>query len=463
MTRKLTPEEIDDILSPLKPNPYIPKEIAASVLNMSINTFRNGLEKYKIYPELIPVLKEKILKDYLDSQMQPGECVGIPSGQNICEKQTQGNLNTFHKAGSSDKQPVTSMFAELLNTTKESKNPQFIVYFKEKYESIENIRKALGNTIVQISLAKIIKSYELCTENSNEPWYEAYFILENTVKKSDLPPSYISVNVDMTLLYTYKITLKSIADFFNNCSENITCVYSPDCYAQLHIYSTVEELDIPEQIKELMKEEEITISYLEDVVLPNILCLNICGITGIENIFFLKEKEEWILETQNTREKPSTSSVDNSASRFKKILAHPCVDETRTISNNVWDIYKTLGIEAARQFMIEEFAKIMDSINICHIKLLVEKMTFTGIVCSITRYTMRLDRDREPLGKATFEEAVDHMRAACITGSTDNVREVSASIICASRANLGTGLCSLKMDLETIKEEITKKSTDLKN
>ena len=47
---------------------------------------------------------------------------------------------------------------------------------------------------------------------------------------------------------------------------------------------------------------------------------------------------------------------------------------TRLQSNNVWDIYENLGIEAAREYLIEEFINIMEGINSCHVKLLVEKM-----------------------------------------------------------------------------------------
>ena len=32
---------------------------------------------------------------------------------------------------------------------------------------------------------------------------------------------------------------------------------------------------------------------------------------------------------------------------------------TRLESNNVWDIYETLGIEAANEFLVNEFLSIM--------------------------------------------------------------------------------------------------------
>jgi DNA-directed RNA polymerase beta' subunit len=118
---------------------------------------------------------------------------------------------------------------------------------------------------------------------------------------------------------------------------------------------------------------------------------------------------------------------------------------TRLHSNNVWDIYENLGIEAARLFLIAEFESIMEGINTCHIKLLVEKMTFTGTISSISRYTLRKD-ESGPLSKASFEESVDHMVKSAFAGDVEKTRGVSASIICGKRAAIGTGIVELKIN-----------------
>lgn len=144
-----------------------------------------------------------------------------------------------------------------------------------------------------------------------------------------------------------------------------------------------------------------------------------------------KDVDEWMLETDG--------------SNFRALLGHPLVNMTRVHSNNVWDIYDNLGIEAARLFLISEFESIMEGINTCHIKLLVEKMTFTGTISSISRYTLRKD-ESGPLSKASFEESVDHMVKSAFAGDIEKTRGVSASIICGKRASIGTGVIELKIN-----------------
>ena len=64
----------------------------------------------------------------METLVQPGECVGIITAQSIGEKQTQTNLNLFHKAGA-EKQPVVSKFSELLNATNKPKAPSYLIHF----------------------------------------------------------------------------------------------------------------------------------------------------------------------------------------------------------------------------------------------------------------------------------------------------------------------------------------------
>ena len=95
----------------------------------------------------------------------------------------------------------------------------------------------------------------------------------------------------------------------------------------------------------------------------------------------------------------------------------------------------------------------MEGINLCHVKLLVEKMTFTGNISSISRYTLRKD-ECGPLSKASFEESVDHMVKSGFAGEVENCRGVSASIICGNRPKMGTGMIDLKIDITQLKHAI---------
>ena len=93
--RYLTDDEIDFILDFLKPNRAIPLETAISILNLCKERITKQLKKQKVYEDIIPQLKEEIKKNYIESQIHPGESVGIICAQSIGEKNTQSTLNTL--------------------------------------------------------------------------------------------------------------------------------------------------------------------------------------------------------------------------------------------------------------------------------------------------------------------------------------------------------------------------------
>ena len=80
-------------------------------------------------------------------------------------------------------------------------------------------------------------------------------------------------------------------------------------------------------------------------------------------------------------------------------------------------------------------------------------MTFCGSVSSISRYTMRTS-DSGPMGKASFEETMDNFLRAGAYGQDETTNGVSASIICGKRAQFGTGLCELKIDVNKLPKHI---------
>lgn len=365
--------------------------------------------------------------------------------------------DTFHRAGSSDKQPVVSKFSELLNATNKPKSPSYLVYFKEGNSSVTELRNTIGHSIIQLTFKKITKSFKICVDKEEEPWYEAFRIL-NDISEFQYTDC-VSLQINTDILYEYKITTSDISDYISREYSDLYCVYSPDCYGQIDIFVDTSNIDLPEDKLIFVTKDNAREIYLEEVVQPIIENIVLCGIPGIMTMYFLEDKSSktWYIETENSREKIIESvkfkntkdKPTDSIKRFKKILAHPTVDMTKTISNNVWDIYHTLGVEAVRQYMIDEFSKIMEGINLCHVMLLVDKMTNGGSISSISRYTMRRE-DTGVLARSSFEETLDNLLGAGVHGQEDPTRGVSASIICGKRAKIGTGLCEVSIDLNKL-------------
>jgi hypothetical protein len=431
--RCLTEYEIESILSFITPQKCIPTETSESVVTTNKNRLRHQLIGQLIYPEMIPQLKNMIEKQYNDSIVQPGESVGVISAQSIGEKQTQTTLNTFHHAGAGDKTVTTGVprVEELLNATKDPRSVTCIVYTKKNHDSLAELRKTIGSEVVEITFSKITKEYKIEMNKKPEPWYEAFKILHGDAftQYTDC----ISLKLDVDILYEYKLDMEMIAEIISKDYSDMICVFSPDNISQLDVFVDTSNIDLPDNRLSFIDSDNAKEIYLEEVVQPILYKIIISGIPGIENIYFNDNPNNF--ETYGTN--------------YKKLLGLPFVDYTKTISNDVWDIYNTLGVEAAREFLIEEFMQLCAGINKCHIQLLAEKMTYTGGISSISRYTMR-NEDCGPMGKASFEETMDNFLKAGAYGQNEATRGVSASIICGKRANIGTGVCELMMNIKSL-------------
>ncbi len=445
MTRLLTAKEIENILSFIKPQTGIPVESAEAVVKANKDRFRKQLVNQKVYPAVIPVLKRELEKTYRCSQIQPGECVGVICAQSIGEKQTQTTLNTFHKAGQSEKTMTAGVprFQELLNATKNPRNVNHKIFFKSGNDSIQALRNVVGHSIAGVTLGDISTDIEVCLDKKEEPWYRPYMVIYDDSFTSHA--HCISFKINMTKLFDIKLEMEKIAEIIHSKFDDLHCVFSPPEYGQFDIFVNTDNIELPEDRILFVNSENATEVYLEECVQSNLEQMCICGIEGITEVFYTEENGEWIAETNGVNSRGISSQYIN----YKNILSHPDVDYTQTISNNVWDIYETLGIEAAREFLVEEFMSIMEGINTCHAKLLVDRMTHGGGISSITRYTLKKD-ESGPMGKASFEESMDNFLNAAAHGDIEPTKGVSASIVCGKRANIGTGMMELSIDISKL-------------
>lgn len=436
--RKLTEDEIEYIISFIKPQKGIPTETSNSIVNNNKNDLIKQLSSQMIYPEMIEKLKYIIEQQYFSSLIQAGESVGVIGAQSIGEKQTQTTLNTFHTAGSGNKTVTTGVprVEELLNATKDPKAINCTIYMKEKFSSIEEVRKIIGYSVVEMTFNKIAKSYEIIMDKKDENWYDAFKLLYNNnyTKYTDC----ISLKLDMDILYEYQLDMKTIMDILEKEYSDMAYVFSPDNIGQFDIFVDTESIDLPENRLLFIDSDNAKQIYLEEVVQPILYKIILCGIQGIKTIFF----------------KEDINSFETDGTNFRKILGLSFIDNTKTISNNVWDIYDNLGVEAARQFLIEEFMGIMEGINKCHIQLLVDKMTYNGAISSISRYTMRTE-ESGPFSKASFEETMDNFLKAGIFGQEEETKGVSSSVICGKRSQIGTGFCELRIDVKKLPGQVT--------
>lgn len=343
--------------------------------------------------------------------------------------------DTFHTTGLSIKTVVTGVprFTELLNVTKEPKARSSTVYFEDSNDSISSLRNLVGNSFTEFKVKHLYKTFKIEEAKTREGWYDIFdTIYEKTYSHCKFC---ITLNIDTEKLYEYKIPLYKIAEQIEKSYSDLICVFSPNFLSQFHIYVDVTDFDVPDY----MEADEAEETFLKDMVIPRLNNIKICGIENIKDIFFEKKGGEWVVETEG--------------SNLQELLCHSRVDKIRTMSNDMWEIYNVFGIEAARQFLVEEFRNVVSSdgtfVNDSHILLLVDVMTFTGTLSSISRYGLKKE-NCGPMAKASFEESLENFLKAGLYGEKETSNGVSASVMLGKVPKMGTGLCDLVIDIQKI-------------
>lgn len=123
-------------------------------------------------------------------------------------------------------------------------------------------------------------------------------------------------------------------------------------------------------------------------------------------------------------------------------------DPSSVYSNDVMEMHRTYGIEAARACILKEIRKILAHygiyVNARHLLLLVDWMTFSGLT-PLTRHGMKRLQET-PLKRSTFEEVVDVFHQAALTRQSDPVEGISACILTGKEAQMGSNLVTVLKD-----------------
>jgi DNA-directed RNA polymerase subunit A" len=189
------------------------------------------------------------------------------------------------------------------------------------------------------------------------------------------------------------------------------------------------------------KTENINLHKLKYKVLES----HIKGVKGISHVIVSRdENDEWNISTLG--------------SNLKKIFEIEGVDPDRTMSNNIFEIYDVLGIEAARNAIIREAINTVEEqglgVDIRYVTLLADLMTSTGRIMGIGRYGIAGNKE-SVIARMAFEETKKHIITASIDGLRDPLRGHVENIIMNQVIPMGTGAFRLvgKIPKVSLKEQ----------
>jgi DNA-directed RNA polymerase beta' subunit len=128
-------------------------------------------------------------------------------------------------------------------------------------------------------------------------------------------------------------------------------------------------------------------------------------------------------------------------------MNHPALDGTRIYSTHPHDVYDILGVEAARNVLLNEMTTLFNEVglNYRHLGLLCDMMTRTGKFMSIDRYGINKS-NIGPLAKASFEETAKILLKASLFGEMDPVTGVSSNIMMGQAIRGGTSFSQILLD-----------------
>ena len=150
----------------------------------------------------------------------------------------------------------------------------------------------------------------------------------------------------------------------------------------------------------------------------------------------------------------NNNSLETDGSNLKDLLMiKEYIDIHKCFSNDIIEVYETFGIEAARTVLLNEIRNVIQFdgsyVNVRHLELLVDTMTYRGGLMSITRHGINRN-DTGPLMKCSFEETVNVLINAAVNSQIDHLRGVTETIMLGKTSKIGTGFVDILLDVDKL-------------
>ena len=300
-------------------------------------------------------------------------------------------MRTFHYAGVAEINVTLGLprLIEIVDARSIPSTPMMNIYLRDEYRLNHDLAKEVAN---QIEITRLNSVADI---------------------ETDLTNLVIYVKPNLKTLKNKHITIDEIV-------ENIKKIRGIDVKAEKEkIKITLDEpsfkklLDVNETLKEL----------------------KVKGIDGIKRVIIRNEPNEGYV-------------IYSEGSNLEKVLETEGVDPYRTTTNDIQAVGRVLGIEAARNMIIQEAYNTLSeqglNVDLRHIMLVADLMTTDGTIRAIGRHGVSKEKE-SVLSRAAFEITVSHLLQAARRGETDKLGGVAENIIVGQPVKLGTGAVELVM------------------
>lgn len=349
-------------------------------------------EDHQLNDDELDELIEKVHQAYERAKVEEGEAVGTVAAQSVGEPGTQMTMRTFHYAGVAELNVTLGLprLIEIVDARKKISTPTMDIYFEEDKRDDEEFVRKTANKIGKSTLNDVLKNFNINYAEMN-----------------------IVAELDMDKIEEKRLSYDDIIKRVKKAFKDV------------EINNHILRFE-PEPSRRTIRD----LRLLADKVRNH----QISGVKNIGKVVVRKEEDEWVIHTEG--------------SNLGAVLKIDGVDKVRTMTNDIHEIEKVLGIEAARNAIIYEAKKTMEeqglTVDIRHIMLVADMMTADGTVKSIGRHGVSGEK-ASVLARASFEETGKHLLRASIRGEVDHLNGIIENIIIGQPIPLGTGSVSIIM------------------
>lgn len=413
------------------------------------------------------------------AMVNPGEMAGVLAAQSIGEPATQMTLNTFHYAGVSAKNVTLGVprLKEIINVAKSPKTPGLTIYLDEAVSFDKNIAELVVSMLEYTVLGDLVRKTEIYYDPDVKntvvakdrefvkDFYDFSELTDEDLRR--MSPWVLRIELDKALVYVKKIKMVEIStEVAREYGSDLNVEFSDDNADDLVVRVRIVN-DAPNNGGTLFDEngepidddadvgqdDDVFLKRLEKNMLGN---LKLRGVDHVKKVFMrggakravwdenvgFGVRDEWVLETDGTN--------------LMAVLGVDFVDSTRTTSNDIVEVFVSLGIEGVRGALLSELRNVISFdgsyVNYRHLACLVDVMTMQGHLMAIDRHGINRV-DSGPLLRASFEETVDMLMDAAVYAEQEVLKGVTENIMMGQLARVGTGCIDLLLDEDKVVRE----------
>lgn len=371
------------------------KELGGELPPSVIAQLAYRIGKIRLSKKARKEIMSRMLDKYDAHLVDPNESAGIVSAQSIGEPGTQMTMRTFHYAGVAEINVTLGLprLIEIVDARRAPSTPMMEIHLKHKVmRDLDNARRVASD--IEVTHLEDVGDIE-----------------------TDMVNMQVIIRPDTDRLGSDNLTVKDLEKAVKKMRGTGVTEYEKD-------EETGEEIVV-------VKIGESSFRKLQRLR-ENLAALRIKGIKGISRAIIRKQDHEYVIYTEG--------------SNFKEVLDLESIDPTRTITNNIQEIYEVLGVEAARNSIIKEASDTLKeqglTVDLRHIMLVADIMTNDGDVKAIGRHGIS-GRKSSVLARAAFEITSTHLMRAAIIGEEDYLDGVAENVIVGQPVTLGTGAVTL--------------------